>query len=33
MKAKFSYHHIASALLATLLLAGLFYLPYLSVRD
>lgn len=33
MKAKFSYQHIASALLATLLLAGLFYLPYLSVRD
>jgi PAS domain S-box-containing protein len=32
MKPRFSYPHIVFALLATLLLAGLFYLPYLSVR-
>jgi len=32
MKPRFSYQHIVFALLATLLLAGLFYLPYLSVR-
>jgi PAS domain S-box-containing protein len=32
MKHRFSYHHIFLALLATLLLAGLFYLPYLAVR-
>lgn len=33
MKLRFSYQHIALPLLATLALAGLFYLPYLSVRN
>ena len=33
MNHRFSYQHIILALLATLILAGLFYLPYLSVRD
>jgi two-component system, cell cycle sensor histidine kinase and response regulator CckA len=33
MNYRFSYQHITLALLATLILAGLFYLPYLSVRD
>jgi len=32
MKHRFDYLHIALALLATLILAGLFYLPYLAVR-
>ncbi len=32
MKPRFSYPHVVFALLATLFLAGLFYLPYLSVR-
>jgi len=33
MKHRFDYQHIALALLATLILAGLFYLPYLAVRN
>jgi PAS domain S-box-containing protein len=33
MKHQVSYQHIFLALLATLVLAGLFYLPYLSVRN
>jgi PAS domain S-box-containing protein len=33
MKHRFNYQHIALALLATLVLAGLFYLPYLAVRN
>jgi len=33
MKHRFNYQHIALALLATLALAGLFYLPYLAVRN
>ncbi len=33
MKPRFSYQHIFLALLATLILAGLFYLPYLAVRS
>lgn len=32
MTPRFSYQPIVLALLATLVLAGLFYLPYLSVR-
>lgn len=33
MKHRFSYQHIFLALFATLILAGLFYLPYLAVRN
>jgi two-component system, cell cycle sensor histidine kinase and response regulator CckA len=33
MKLWFKYQHITLPLLATLVLAGLFYLPYLSVRN
>lgn len=33
MKHRFANQHVALALLATLVLAGLFYLPYLSVRN
>jgi len=33
MKHRFDYQHVALALLATLILAGLFYLPYLAVRN
>ncbi|MCL1980792.1 MAG: PAS domain S-box protein [Proteobacteria bacterium] len=33
MKHRFDYRHVALALLTTLLLAGLFYLPYLAVRN
>ena len=33
MNQRFNYQHITLALLATLILAGLFYLPYLSVRN
>lgn len=32
MKHRFAYQHIALVVLATLALAGLFYLPYLAVR-
>ncbi|WP_310600078.1 PAS domain S-box protein [Desulfobulbus sp.] len=33
MRYRFDYRHVALALLATLVLAGLFYLPYLAVRN
>ena len=33
MNHRFNYQHILLALLATLILAGLFYLPYLAVRN
>jgi PAS domain S-box-containing protein len=33
MKNRFDYQHILLGLLATLILAGLFYLPYLAVRS